>query len=95
MKSTLTWWGISILIITIVLLGYDLRHPQQFTHPTEVEPWQLAILHKDNKAPKPNNQYEILVYQNYYILKDGNRVVDSIPVGVCKRLDHTIELDNQ
>ena len=44
---------------------------------------------------RPNNQYELLCYPHYYLLKDGERRVDSIPVGSIKELDNYIEDDNQ
>lgn len=49
----------------------------------------------DRLNKKPNNQYELLCYPHYYLLKDGERRVDSIPVGSIKELDNYIKNDNQ
>lgn len=43
--------------------------------------------------PRPNNQYELKLYQDHYILLDGARTVKIIPYGQIKQLD-TILLDD-
>jgi hypothetical protein len=59
--------------------------------------------HKDHIAvmqrPEPNNVYEFTYHldlnKEYYILKDGDRIVDTIDVGKCPILDTIIMQDNE
>lgn len=46
------------------------------------------------KAARPNNQYTIDLYQQYYILKDSKRTVDTIPFGKIPQLDSVFLKDN-
>lgn len=55
----------------------------------------MTFLILKKSTSKPNNQYEVLLDQKYYILKDGNRVVDTISFGVIPRLDSILLKDNQ
>lgn len=47
------------------------------------------------EPPKPNNQYEILCYPNFYVVKDGARTIKTIKVGEDKVLDNLVEEDNR
>lgn len=52
-------------------------------------PWYVTI-----PESKPNNQYELRVYQTHYQLYDGKRLVKTIKVGDNPKLDAIIEKDN-
>lgn len=43
----------------------------------------------------PNNVYQLECYPRYFILKDGKRTVDTIPVTSAGRIDSVILNDNQ
>lgn len=53
------------------------------------------LQHPAKPATKPNNQYELHVYQDHYDLKDGARLVNIIKVGEDKVLDSLVEYDNR
>lgn len=42
-----------------------------------------------------NNHYDLMVYQNYFVVMDGGRVVDTLPFGKNGQLDTVILKDNQ
>lgn len=44
---------------------------------------------------KANNTYTLLVFPRYFILRDEDRVVDTIPFGNKGQLDTVILKDNQ
>lgn len=46
-------------------------------------------------AKRPNNVYELVVFPEYFIIKDGDRVVDTLPFGNKGQLDTVILKDNQ
>lgn len=51
------------------------------------------------QRPDPNNvytmEYKLALNEEYYVLLDGQRVVDTIDVGKCPVLDTVIMKDNE
>jgi hypothetical protein len=58
--------------------------------------WELARLHQMSRPViKPNNQYELLIYQGGYTIMDGSRVVGYFNWENNPKLDSIIKYDNQ
>lgn len=58
--------------------------------------WEFVRLHQMSRpAIKPNNQYELLIYQDSYTIMDGSRVVGYFNWENNPKLDSIIKYDNQ
>lgn len=58
--------------------------------------WELVRLHQMSRPViKPNNQYELLIYQDSYTIMDGRRVVGYFNWENNPKLDSIIKYDNQ
>jgi len=57
--------------------------------------FSVGSWYEHDKTKPSNNEYQLVIYQTKFVLKDGERIVAEIPCTSDKVLDSLILKDNQ